>query len=137
MLNPVPRVAHPDWLWKKLREKDDKYQQKSIRDMFQPKQLPDSTLEIESVPDDLEDMGVLKTALTNGPCPLVRSYGRKNGKEPLRKESSGAETEMDDAETLADGSKRKSKETGDIRKRMKYVPLQLDLTVLFITSSTD
>ncbi|GBG71097.1 hypothetical protein CBR_g8396 [Chara braunii] len=32
--NPVPRVQHPDWLWKKLREKDDKYRQRSIKDMF-------------------------------------------------------------------------------------------------------
>ena len=32
--NPVPRVTHPDWLWKKVREKDDKYRQRNISDMF-------------------------------------------------------------------------------------------------------
>ncbi|KAJ7294671.1 hypothetical protein O6H91_Y241800 [Diphasiastrum complanatum] len=35
--NPVPRVPHPDWLWKKVREKDDKYRQKSIRSIFSSK----------------------------------------------------------------------------------------------------
>ena len=32
--NPVPRVLHPDWLHKKLREKKDVFQQKRISDMF-------------------------------------------------------------------------------------------------------
>ncbi|MCO5564216.1 hypothetical protein L7F22_017874 [Adiantum nelumboides] len=32
--NPVPRVVHPDWLWKKIREKNDKYRQRNISDML-------------------------------------------------------------------------------------------------------
>ncbi|CAM6102738.1 unnamed protein product [Calypogeia fissa] len=119
VVNPVPRVAHPDWLWKKIREKDDKYQQKSITDMFQRKQLQDITTEAEVVPEDLEDVGILKSALKNGPKPLVRSYGPKNGKENLRTETPAVQSEMEDADTLADGSKRKSKETGDVRKRLR------------------
>ncbi|KAL2635827.1 hypothetical protein R1flu_007306 [Riccia fluitans] len=49
--NPVPRVAHPEWLWKKVREKDDKYRQKSLTDMFQKKPA-----EVNVVLNDLEDM---------------------------------------------------------------------------------
>ena len=32
--NPVPRISHPDWLHKRLLEKNDKFQQKRITDMF-------------------------------------------------------------------------------------------------------
>lgn len=32
--NPVPRVRHPDWLHKKLLEKNDIYKQKKISEMF-------------------------------------------------------------------------------------------------------
>ena len=32
--NPVPRVAHPDWLQKRITAKDDKFKQKKINDLF-------------------------------------------------------------------------------------------------------
>ncbi|GMH11122.1 hypothetical protein Nepgr_012963 [Nepenthes gracilis] len=32
--NPVPRVVHPDWLYKKVREKDDKFRQRKLVDVF-------------------------------------------------------------------------------------------------------
>jgi len=32
--NPVPRIAHPEWLHKKLLEKNDVYKQKRINEMF-------------------------------------------------------------------------------------------------------
>lgn len=32
--NPVPRVRHPDWLHKKLLEKNDIYKQKKISELF-------------------------------------------------------------------------------------------------------
>lgn len=32
--NPVPRVRHPDWLHKKLLEKNDVYKQKKINELF-------------------------------------------------------------------------------------------------------
>jgi len=32
--NPVPRVQHPDWLYKMVAEKNDVFQQKKITDMF-------------------------------------------------------------------------------------------------------
>lgn len=34
MKNPVPRVRHPDWLHKKLLEKNDIYKQKKISELF-------------------------------------------------------------------------------------------------------
>ncbi|PWY92538.1 DNA polymerase epsilon catalytic subunit A [Aspergillus heteromorphus CBS 117.55] len=32
--NPVPRVAHPDWLQRRINIKDDKFKQKKMTDMF-------------------------------------------------------------------------------------------------------
>uniref|UniRef100_A0A0A9HDX6 DNA polymerase epsilon catalytic subunit n=1 Tax=Arundo donax TaxID=35708 RepID=A0A0A9HDX6_ARUDO len=34
--NPIPRVLHPDWLHKKVREKDDRFRQHKLRDIFSP-----------------------------------------------------------------------------------------------------
>ena len=34
--NPVPRCKHPDWLHKKLLEKNDVFRQKKISEMFMP-----------------------------------------------------------------------------------------------------
>ena len=33
--NPVPRVAHPDWLQRRINSKDDKFKQKKMTDLFQ------------------------------------------------------------------------------------------------------
>jgi DNA polymerase epsilon subunit 1 len=32
--NPVPRIAHPDWLQKKLLERNDVFKQKKISEIF-------------------------------------------------------------------------------------------------------
>ena len=32
--NPVPRVAHPDWLQRRINAKDDKFKQKKMTDLF-------------------------------------------------------------------------------------------------------
>eukprot|EP00250_Pteridium_aquilinum_P003833 c14110_g1_i1 orf=789-5363(-) len=88
--NPVPRVLHPDWLWKKIREKDDKYRQRNISDMFGPKQrrrdsLPSSGNEtakkdlkkaIQPTLDaDMEDFGSNKENLPRtGPRAVIKTY---------------------------------------------------------------
>ncbi|CAO3595323.1 unnamed protein product [Absidia cylindrospora] len=38
--NPVPRVAHPDWLFKRISDKDDKMKQHRITDMFSKRPPP-------------------------------------------------------------------------------------------------
>ncbi|XP_070548417.1 DNA polymerase epsilon catalytic subunit A-like isoform X2 [Ptychodera flava] len=61
--NPVPRVAHPDWLHKKLVEKNDVFKQKKISEMFapcnKPQRFPDEPNTEDSPGDimDIEDMG--------------------------------------------------------------------------------
>lgn len=43
LLNPVPRVAHPDWLHKKILEKTDVLKQRRINEMFISKPKPVSS----------------------------------------------------------------------------------------------
>eukprot|EP00742_Colponemidia_sp_Colp-10_P004977 GILJ01005318.1.p1 GENE.GILJ01005318.1~~GILJ01005318.1.p1 ORF type:complete len:1434 (+),score=252.77 GILJ01005318.1:629-4303(+) len=45
--NTVPRVVHPDWLYKLLKEKSDRHQQIKLTSMFQPKRNEKRTMEIE------------------------------------------------------------------------------------------
>ncbi|KAJ1092585.1 hypothetical protein NDU88_005695 [Pleurodeles waltl] len=64
--NPVPRVRHPDWLHKKLLEKNDVYKQKKINELFTSegkKQVTALTAPASSQSTqvaDLEDFGVAK-----------------------------------------------------------------------------
>ncbi|KAA0716868.1 DNA polymerase epsilon catalytic subunit A [Triplophysa tibetana] len=58
--NPVPRVRHPDWLHKKLLEKNDIYKQKKISELFTSegkRQVAQQTLGAGDTPD-MEDFGV-------------------------------------------------------------------------------
>ncbi|XP_069115944.1 LOW QUALITY PROTEIN: DNA polymerase epsilon catalytic subunit A-like [Argopecten irradians] len=60
--NPVPRIHHPDWLHKKLLERNDVFKQKKISEIFAPmqRQKPQESSE-ELFPDkstiDIEDVG--------------------------------------------------------------------------------
>ncbi|KAI5806291.1 DNA polymerase epsilon [Geopyxis carbonaria] len=56
--NPVPRVAHPDWLQKRINVKDDKFKQKKMTDMFVKHDGPAPIVE-DSPMADLEDFGKL------------------------------------------------------------------------------
>ncbi|KAF2155163.1 DUF1744-domain-containing protein [Myriangium duriaei CBS 260.36] len=57
--NPVPRVAHPDWLDRRIRIKDDVFKQKKMTDLFTKQPLVDldvNALEARKALD-LEDFG--------------------------------------------------------------------------------
>jgi len=65
VLNPVTRVPHPDWLHKKLAERNDTFRQKKIDDIFslRPRQPILAELnEPENVIADIEDLTNDKTA---------------------------------------------------------------------------
>uniref|UniRef100_A0A3P9H1R7 DNA polymerase epsilon catalytic subunit n=1 Tax=Oryzias latipes TaxID=8090 RepID=A0A3P9H1R7_ORYLA len=58
--NPVPRVRHPDWLHKKLLEKNDIYKQKKISELFTSegkRQVAHKHLDTDQQAD-IEDFGV-------------------------------------------------------------------------------
>jgi DNA polymerase epsilon subunit 1 len=60
--NPVPRVPHPEWLDRRIRQKEDKLQQKKMTDMFSKKPLTngDANIANNKLADDLEDFGAAK-----------------------------------------------------------------------------
>ncbi|KAI3783594.1 hypothetical protein L1987_42678 [Smallanthus sonchifolius] len=83
--NPVPRVVHPDWLYKKVREKEDKMRQRKLVDIFSSvNKINKDDLENDAngenhVPyehntADLEDFGSNGKSSGVGPRPIVRSY---------------------------------------------------------------
>ncbi|KAF1352349.1 hypothetical protein BDV97DRAFT_293561 [Delphinella strobiligena] len=57
--NPVPRVAHPEWLERRIRIKDDVFKQKKMTDMFEKKPLAEAELNTlnNKIMGDLEDFG--------------------------------------------------------------------------------
>ncbi|TPX18262.1 uncharacterized protein E0L32_002771 [Thyridium curvatum] len=55
--NPVPRVAHPDWLQRRINIKDDKMKQKKLTDLFTKGPLEDITNLSNGRVGDLEDFG--------------------------------------------------------------------------------
>ncbi|XP_028851833.1 DNA polymerase epsilon catalytic subunit A isoform X2 [Denticeps clupeoides] len=57
--NPVPRVRHPDWLHKKLLEKNDIYKQKKISELFTSEGKRQVACQ-QAQPGDMEDFGVPK-----------------------------------------------------------------------------
>ncbi|XP_048370765.1 DNA polymerase epsilon catalytic subunit A [Sphaerodactylus townsendi] len=65
--NPVPRVRHPDWLHKKLLEKNDIYKQKKISELFtsEGKRQVTANVPQDGTPctqtADIEDFGIAKS----------------------------------------------------------------------------
>lgn len=55
--NPVPRVAHPDWLQRRINVKDDKLKQKRVTDHFSKQTLADITNVLNNNVPDVEDFG--------------------------------------------------------------------------------
>ncbi|GAA0141587.1 DNA metabolism protein [Lithospermum erythrorhizon] len=87
--NPVPRVLHPDWLHKKVRDKEDKFRQRKLIDVFNSLNKDDAENvnnnnnndEINSASDDLI-VGDLEDFHSHGKKvgvrPIVRCYGANN-----------------------------------------------------------
>ncbi|KAF1956506.1 DUF1744-domain-containing protein [Byssothecium circinans] len=68
--NPCPRVPHPDWLDRRIRQKEDKFQQKKMTDMFSKKALTDADTNVLAnrvAGVDFEDFGAAK------PLPLSQA----------------------------------------------------------------
>ncbi|KUI71977.1 DNA polymerase epsilon catalytic subunit A [Cytospora mali] len=82
--NPVPRVAHPDWLQRRINIKDDKMKQKKLTDLFNREPLKDVTNL-----GDLEDFG---TQLLK-PKPLTDMVAASQQKAPVAQKRKSPEPE--------------------------------------------
>lgn len=91
--NPVPRVVHPDWLHKKVREKEEKFRQRKLVDMFCSWKRDDNAkLNFDAITpnhvmaeeniEDLEDFRKKGKTSLAGPRPIVHCY-EVNSNQPL------------------------------------------------------
>ncbi|KAL9693094.1 hypothetical protein quinque_012379 [Culex quinquefasciatus] len=83
--NPVPRVQHPDWLHKKMLEKNDTLKQRRISEMFVAKEKPAMA--------DIEDLGRGPRSPSVG-LPIVNSKRRRvpSSEEPQPSQEAVAKT---------------------------------------------
>lgn len=81
--NPVPRVAHPDWLEKRIRVKDDKLQQRKMTDLFDRRALApvdQNALHDQSI--DLEDFGSAKASGSIRSLQTTATVQKRKSPEP-------------------------------------------------------
>ncbi|XP_055615917.1 DNA polymerase epsilon catalytic subunit 1 isoform X2 [Toxorhynchites rutilus septentrionalis] len=67
--NPVPRVQHPEWLHKKMLEKNDTLKQRRISEMFVAREKPPMR--------DIEDLGRARSPSVGPNVPIVTSKRRR------------------------------------------------------------
>lgn len=83
--NPIPRVHHPDWLAKRLLNRDDKTRQLRITDMFKPVEHVEKISEIdvtceEPIIADVEDLYRKDKALLGGKRRFGTAVVKRRGK---------------------------------------------------------
>ncbi|PRP86874.1 hypothetical protein PROFUN_03622 [Planoprotostelium fungivorum] len=61
--NPVPRVAHPDWLLKQIKEKEGYHKQKRINDLFTVSTKDQVIRDLESIADGMSVAALKKRKL--------------------------------------------------------------------------
>lgn len=144
--NPVPRVLHPDWLHKKVREKDDRFRQRKLRDIFSPLAKDEGIQNLNGT-GDMEDLLVSNKDLRknsshgldidkeNNPNGASVGAGSNNSKNqrnsktglnaPLssQKPNAAADEMIDrssDYQGWLDAKKRKWKHVREQKKRRRY-----------------
>ncbi|GMK56709.1 hypothetical protein CspeluHIS016_0305490 [Cutaneotrichosporon spelunceum] len=71
--NPVPRIRHPDWLFKRVAAREDKFQQHKLTDMF---------AKMRTAATDIEDIG--KAGSVNKPkVAVVKRNKKSKAPEPV------------------------------------------------------
>ncbi|XP_031270603.1 DNA polymerase epsilon catalytic subunit A-like [Pistacia vera] len=91
--NPVPRVIHPDWLHKKVREKEDKFRQRKLVDIFSAFNKDDLLMKtgdaftnnhvMDENVEDLEDFRNKSSSVKE--CrPIVRYYEVNNEQQAVK-----------------------------------------------------
>lgn len=146
--NPVPRVVHPDWLHKKVLEKEDKFRQKKLVDIFSP------AIKEKNIEKDIEDlMSIGKTGKVQ-PKPIVLSHkASKGNSQPentscmphgpreilvsLNKNDKFVENINRDVnyQGWLDMKKRKWKYTREQRKRPRYFLIDLSVVPIILLNS--
>ncbi|KAF9330439.1 DNA polymerase epsilon catalytic subunit [Podila minutissima] len=83
--NPVPRVRHPDWLFKRVMALDDKFKQHRITDAFKPTAKRIFGADGDAHVMDLEDFGSNGQQLPSRPVVHKITKSGKNQKQAQQK----------------------------------------------------
>ncbi|GER25550.1 DNA polymerase [Striga asiatica] len=114
--NPVPRVVHPDWLHRKVREKEDKFRQRKLVDIFSRQKrdfaaresgdpnISDHDVANELNVPDMEDFRNTGNTLPAKPQPIVRSYGINYEQHQIKTSNLRESAKLDNYRTSNDGS---------------------------------
>ncbi|XP_037953438.1 DNA polymerase epsilon catalytic subunit 1 [Teleopsis dalmanni] len=92
LANPVPRVTHPDWLHKRMLEKNDTFKQRRINEMFLPKPKTTSPKKDNETTNDGKDFNIsdiedlVQTATVTNNVPIVRKRKRLSSDLDLERE---------------------------------------------------
>lgn len=88
-------MIHPDWLHKKVREKQDKFRQRKLVDVFNSMKWDENSkkhsnsnnvcqvMDGENI-NDLEDFGNKTRSKISGPRPIVRHYEANNEQDSVK-----------------------------------------------------
>ncbi|KAL4229089.1 hypothetical protein ACF0H5_012128 [Mactra antiquata] len=88
--NPVPRIAHPDWLQKKLLERNDVFKQKKISEIFASAPKPVQEEEVFKKPHDVADIEDIGSNASPAGSKVAVSNKRKrpdNDRSPRNEDS--------------------------------------------------
>ncbi|CAK7329328.1 unnamed protein product [Dovyalis caffra] len=130
--NPVPRVVHPDWLHRKVREKEDKFRQRKLVDIFNLRSREDLSIKTDdatitnNVMDeenvgDLEDFQI-KSSSINRPRPIVRCYDVNNERRSVMKtgQLNSAEQQTESVHEISLQSQNKTSYAENIDRNVDY-----------------
>lgn len=90
--NPVPRVQHPDWLHKKVLEKNDVFKQRRINEMFMVTEKPVAAPVIRDIEDVPGPSGISGNQQRITGVPVVTSRKRQRSAEVETEQESSAKT---------------------------------------------
>ncbi|KAJ5888486.1 DNA polymerase epsilon catalytic subunit A [Penicillium taxi] len=72
--NPVPRVAHPEWLQRRINQLDDKFKQKKMTDLFQKSdKAPLSSISANILEHRVQHVGDIEEVIANSTQKLKSS----------------------------------------------------------------
>lgn len=93
--NPVPRVAHPDWLQRRINQKDDKFKQKKMTDLFEKSEkVPLSTISTNILDHRVQHAGDMDEVIANSTQKLKSSPDGKVAQKRKHPETT-AKTALD------------------------------------------
>lgn len=82
--NPVPRVRHPDWLFKRIARKEDKFKQRKLTDAFKPGQRfgPMKSKAIGGDDDEEGEMDIEEIGSEGAKASKAKKANAKAGPQP-------------------------------------------------------